>query len=112
MAAKSKIILEKPKKSQMFVWEPIESFNLRPKFFTGTFLSLKSPKEKSNGLRISCNIVFTNFDSALLLYGSLKKPPVLHLKIFKRVYHFIIFVYFIILSLKTYPESMRAYKRF
>jgi hypothetical protein len=98
MAAKSKIILEKPKKAQMFVWEPIESFNLRPKFFTGTSLSLKSPKEKSNGLRISCNIVFTNFDSALLLYGSLKKPPVLHHKILKRVvfYHFCLFYYLII----------------
>jgi hypothetical protein len=36
MAVKSKIMLEKLKKAQNFVWEPIEGYNLELRFFTGT----------------------------------------------------------------------------
>jgi hypothetical protein len=34
MAKKSKTILKRPEKAQNIVWEPIEGFNLEPRFFT------------------------------------------------------------------------------
>jgi hypothetical protein len=33
---KKKQILQKPEKAQIFEWEPIEDFNLKPLFFAGT----------------------------------------------------------------------------
>jgi hypothetical protein len=36
MTETSKIILKKPEQDQIFVWEPIKSLNLEPRFFTGT----------------------------------------------------------------------------
>jgi hypothetical protein len=34
MTEKSKKILKRPEKTQTFVWEPVEGFNLEPRFFT------------------------------------------------------------------------------
>jgi hypothetical protein len=45
MTEKSKIIiLKKPEKAQFFVWEPIEGFNLEPKFLWHLLLSIKKSK--------------------------------------------------------------------
>jgi hypothetical protein len=41
LGEKSKIILKNPEKAQIFVWEPIEGFNLVPRFFTETFAEPK-----------------------------------------------------------------------
>jgi hypothetical protein len=49
MAEKSKLILKKPEKTQTFVCEPIEGFNLENRFFTGTlFKPKKAQVQKEN----------------------------------------------------------------
>jgi hypothetical protein len=37
MTEKSKNILKKPEKAQIFSWEPIEGFNLEPRFILDLF---------------------------------------------------------------------------
>jgi hypothetical protein len=59
-------ILEKPEKTQIFVWEPIEGFNLEPRFFyRDSFQAYKnlSPKGEQIGWVVLIDVVDTNLDS-------------------------------------------------